>query len=99
MKRLSEWGLFLAAAFLGGLISHYAWTQPVQAQAQPPVPKEIRAQSFVLVNDQGVVQGVIAVGRSQNGRPSLKLYDGNGRELWSFGGNEVRPLSTTVGTK
>ena len=60
MKKLNL-ALSIAAGLLGGVLSHYVWTQPVQAQARKPAPKEIRAQSFVLVNDKDQVEGVFSV--------------------------------------
>ena len=93
MKRLT-FVLSIAAGLLGGGLSHYVWTQPVHAQSQTPAPKEIRAQSFVLVNDKGEVQGVFSFDEPKVGRPSIRLFDGNGREIWSAGGAQVRPLSS-----
>jgi len=98
MKKLNI-GLSIAAGLLAGVFSHYIWTQPVQAQNQPapnqnqPVPKEVRAQSFVVVNDKGEVQGVLTFGEPDKGRTSVKLYDSNGREIFSAGGSQMRPLS------
>jgi hypothetical protein len=84
--------LAIATGLLGGVVSHYVWPQPVHAQSQATAPKEVRAQSFVLVNDKGEVQGVFSFDESQAGRPTIKLFDGNGREIWSAGGPQVRPL-------
>jgi hypothetical protein len=92
MKRLNL-GLSIAAGLLGGVFSHYIWTQPVQAQNQPTVTKEVRAQSFVVVNEKGDVQGVLTFGEPKNGRTSVKLFDANGREIFSAGGSAVHPLS------
>jgi len=98
MKKLNI-GLSIAAGLLGGVFSHYIWTQPVQAQNQPspnqnqPAPKEVRAQSFVVVNDKGEVQGVLTFGEPNKGRTSVKLYDSSGREIFSAGGSPMRPLS------
>jgi hypothetical protein len=92
MKRLNL-GLSIAAGLLGGVFSHYIWTQPVQAQNQPTVTKEVRAQSFVVVNEKGDVQGVLTFGEPKNGRTSVKLFDANGREIFSAGGSPMRPLS------
>lgn len=78
--------LSIAAGLLGGVISHYMWTQPVHAQSIAPAPKEVRAQSFVLVDDKGNVQGVFSVGPSQGGLPVITLFDGKGHEIWMAGG-------------
>jgi hypothetical protein len=92
MKKLNI-GLSIAAGLLGGIFSHYVWTQPVQAQNQTPAPKEVRAQSFVVVNEKGETQGVLTFGEPKNGRTSVKLFDSNGREIFSAGGSPMRPLS------
>ena len=91
MRKLNL-ALSIAAGLLGGVLSHYVWTQPVQAQARIPAPKEIRAQSFVLVNDKDQVEGVFSVDQSKLGRPIVKLTDSKGREIWSAGGDPLRPL-------
>ena len=92
----------LAAGLFGGLLSHYVWPQPVQAQSQAPAPKEIRAQSVVLVNDKGTVLGTFAYdeGSPQGAGiplslagPSIRLFDTSGREIWRAGGNAMRPLA------
>ena len=70
-----------AAGLLGGTISHYL--SPELGQAQSQAPKEIRAESFVLVNERGVTLGTLF---DDQGRPSLKLFDERGREIWSAGG-------------
>ena len=73
--------LSFAAGLLGGGISHYLSPQLVQAQSQ--APKELRAESFVLVNEKGTILGTLS---DEAGRPSLKLFDDRGREIWSAGG-------------
>jgi hypothetical protein len=92
MKKLN-FGLSIAAGLLGGMFSHYVWTQPVYAQNQTSEPKEVRAQSFVVVNEKGKVQGVLTFGEPKNGRTSVKVFDSNGREIFSAGGSPMRPLS------
>jgi hypothetical protein len=83
MNRTLTLTLALAAGMLGGLFSHYLEPMPVYAQAQTPVPKEIRAQNFVLVNAQGVEVGLM--GFNPQGRPVIKLVDEHGRTLWTAG--------------
>ena len=78
------------------MFSHYVWTQPVQAQNQAPAPKELRAQSFVVVNDKGEIQGVLTFGEPKGDRTSTNLYDGKGREIFTAGGDQLRPLSSSV---
>jgi hypothetical protein len=95
MKKLNL-GQSIAAGLLGGVFSHYVWTQPVQAQNQTPAPKEVRAESFVVVNDKGEVQGVLTFGEPKNGRTSVKFYDSKGREIFTAGGDQMRPLSSSL---
>jgi hypothetical protein len=94
MKK-SNLGLSIAAGLLGGLISHFAWAPPVRAQSQlmlPPVA--IRAQSFVLVDSKGTVQGVFSVDEPKNGRVGIKLLDGQGHEIWRAPGG-LQVLTTS----
>jgi hypothetical protein len=91
LKKLNL-ALSIAAGLLGGVLSHYVRTQPVQAQARIPASKEIRAQSFALVNDKDQVEGVFSVDLSKLGRPIVKLFDSKGHEIWSAGGDPLRPL-------
>lgn len=72
--------LMFTAALLGGVLSRYIAPQPVNAET---FPNELRAQSFVLVNQQGTVLGTFS---QEDGRPVLRLYDGSRREIWSAGG-------------
>ena len=70
--------LALAAGFLGGIVSQHIAPPPVYAQAQPAVPREIRAESFVIVDTNGVPRGAFAV-NGKNGRPMIETRDRNGR--------------------
>ena len=77
----------LVAGLAGGMISHYLTPQPVYAQTA--MPRELRAGSFVLVNEDGTVLAKLC---DEAGRPSLKLFDHSGREIWSAGGKiGIRP--------
>lgn len=78
--------LSLAAGLLGGAISHYLSPQLVHAQSQAPM--EFRAEKFVLVNAQGTIIGTLC---HEGGKPSLKLFDERGREIWSAGGPANAP--------
>ena len=73
--------LALAAGLLGGLLSRYLTPTPVFAQAQAPAPRQIRAQSFVLVNERNTAFGLI--GFDPEGLPIITLLDEDGRTLWS----------------
>jgi hypothetical protein len=81
MNRKPNLILALAAGLFGGLLSRYLAPIPVHAQAQAPAPKEIRAQSFILVNEQGVPFGLL--GFDLKGLPIIKLVDERGRTTWS----------------
>jgi hypothetical protein len=80
--------LSFAAGLLGGVISHYLSPQLVHAQSQ--APREFRAESFVLVNGKGAIIGTLA---HEGGKPSLKLFDEHGREIWSAGSQASVPAA------
>jgi len=82
--------LAFAAGLLGGVASRYVSLQPVHAES---LLREVRAQSFVLVNEQGTVLGTFS---EESGRPVLKLLDGSGREIWAAGG-KTGVRSTALG--
>ena len=86
MKKLNL-AMALAAGFVGGALSHYLAPPAVQAET-PAVPAELRARSFLLVNEKGAVRGTFAM--DGNGRPALRLFDANGREVWSAEGPVLR---------
>jgi hypothetical protein len=79
-RRISGVVLALAAGLVGGLVSRYVAPTVALAQAQP-APKELRAQNFVLVNDQGNPVGLF--GFDPQGKPIIKLIAENGRTIWS----------------
>ena len=81
MNRKLNLILALAAGVLGGLTSRYVVPTPVHAQAQTTAPKEIRAQSFVLVNEQGTSLGLF--GFDLKGVPIIKFVDERGSTIWS----------------
>ena|SRR5437773_1951991 len=67
--------LSLAAGLTGGIFSRYLAPEMVHAQAQIPVPREIIAQSFALVDASGNRVGALTL--SKNGRPAILLnYQG-----------------------
>jgi len=80
--------LAFAAGVMGGLLSQAIATKPVLAESQAPPPREIRAQSFVLVDEAGSVLGKFSV--DGVGRPALRLFDSRGREIWSAEGPILR---------
>jgi hypothetical protein len=81
MNRKVNFALALAAGLLGGALSRYLTPTTVLAQAQAPASKEIRAQSFVLVNKQGIPLG--RIGFDSDGVPNITLVDMDGRTIWS----------------
>lgn len=89
--------LALLAGFAGGALSHYIAPAVVHAQTQPP--KEIRAQSFILVAPDGAILGTFSndshtrLDGKLTANPMIKLFDEKGREIWSAGGSPLRPLS------
>lgn len=74
--------LAFAAGLLGGLISTYLSPQLAHAQSQPLT--EIRAQSFNLVNQDGVTLGTFSF--DKHGQPRIMLRDPHGHEVWSVVG-------------
>ena len=92
----------LAAGLLGGLLSRYIAPQPAFAQN---VTKEIRAQSFTIVDPADRVIGTFTtnvpfpppgarrIPRDRTASPNrIVLRDSDGREIWSAG-LILRPLS------
>ena len=95
----------LAAGLLGGLLSRYIAPQTALAQNASNVAKEVRAQSFTIVDPSDRVigtfaadapfppTGVVPIPRSRSASPSrIVLRDSDGREIWSAG-LSLRPLS------
>jgi len=78
MNRTFVLSLALAAGLLGGVLSRYV--SPVPAFAQAQTQKEIKAQSFVLVDDKDNIVGTFKP--SADRIPIVVLLDRNGREIW-----------------
>jgi hypothetical protein len=91
----------LVAGVVGGVISRTISPAPVlaqQAQAPSPAAVELRAQRFSLVNQDGMVVGTFMVDKAKplEGmpyKPTIRLLDFNGKEIWSAGGDPVRKLA------
>jgi hypothetical protein len=58
MSRNLNLTLSLAAGLLGGMVSRWIIPTPALAQAPVPAPKDVRAQRFTLVTEDGSVLGV-----------------------------------------
>ena len=84
MNRKLNLSLTLAAALLGGVLSRYITPVPVLAQAQ--IQKEIKAQSFVLVDQKNNNIATFRLAADEiSGNPTVVLLDRTGREIWRAG--------------
>jgi hypothetical protein len=84
MNRKLNLSLALAAGLLGGLLSHYITPAPVLAQTQ--APKEMKSQSFVLVDEKNNIVGTFMPSEAHAGTSqAVVLLDRNGREIWRAG--------------
>jgi hypothetical protein len=99
----------LLAGLAGGMLTRFIAPAPVFAQAPvqvlpapaPPVSspatKEIRAESFVLLDENDRVAGIFtAEPVSAFRRTRIVLRDAYGHEMWSAGGSALRPLMSTA---
>lgn len=90
--------LAVAAGLVGGLCTRYIAPPAAFAQNQAPVTKEIRAQSFTLVDAEDRTIGTFSAEPVIVPPPGLKgkldpasipmrivLRDARGRQLWSAG--------------
>jgi hypothetical protein len=81
MNRTFVLPLTLAAGLLGDVLSRYI--TPVPAFAQPQTQKEVKARSFVLVDDKDNIVGTFKP--SADRIPTVVLLDRTGREIWRAG--------------
>jgi hypothetical protein len=72
--------LAFVAGLTGGIVSQRINT-PVYAQAPTSATKEIRADKFVLVDDNGLPRGAFGIGTKLDGRPVLEVIDNKGN-VW-----------------
>jgi hypothetical protein len=99
------------AGLAGGMLTRFIAPAPVFAQAPVqilpapapapitprPFTKEIRAESFALVDQYDNVVGAFATEPKGVHFPArIVLRDANGREIWSAGGTTIRPLMSTT---
>jgi hypothetical protein len=78
--------LAIAAGFLGGIASQRLIPARVYAQGQTPsIPREIRARSFVVVDENGIPRG--AFGMYTKARPEIEITDiqGHARSARFYG--------------
>ena len=87
--------LALAAGLLGGFLSRYITLPSVHAQVQLTDAVEIRSQRFTFVDPKGRVIATFtrAIPKGRGFRPQIALVDPDGRELWSAGVGELKPLA------
>jgi len=81
MNRAFTLSLALTAGLLGGVLSRFV--MPVPVLAQTASPKEIKAQSFVLVDGKDNIVGTFKA--SADRIPTVVLLDRSGREIWRAG--------------
>jgi hypothetical protein len=100
----------LFAGIAGGMLTRFIAPAPVFAQAPVqilpgpapapatrPVVKEIRAESFALVDQHDNVVGTFAAEPKGVRLPArIVLRDSYGREIWTAGGSTIRPLMSTT---
>lgn len=118
----------LLAGLAGGMLTRFIAPAPVFAQApvqvlpgpvpavpapsSPAITREIRAESFTLVDHYGNVAGTFtsesmgavrmftpgdgSTPQVQRGPMRIVLRDAHGHEIWSAGGSAIRPLMSTV---
>jgi hypothetical protein len=91
----------LGAGILGGMLTRYVAPPSVSAQDKAPVTREMRAQSFVLVDPADRVVGTFSTEPARGlrmGRPpqplgtaprNVVLRDSTGHLLWSTDGGVV----------
>jgi|HubBroStandDraft_6_1064221.scaffolds.fasta_scaffold3322903_1 hypothetical protein len=90
--------LAFAAGSGGALLTHYGASTPAFAQAPPAAIQEVRAKSFILIDAQDRTLAKLTYvpnpGPPLPGPPRgrVVLLDPTGREIWSAGGNMMRPL-------
>jgi hypothetical protein len=69
MKHKLSAAIALFAGLLGGVLTRYIAPPTAFAQDQPPIPKEVRAQSFTLVDPSDRTIGTFAA-EPTSGTPS-----------------------------
>jgi hypothetical protein len=68
--------LAFSAGLAGGIVSQRIVARPVYAQAPTSAPTEIRAEKFVIVDQNGLPRG--AFGFTKDNGPTLEVTDKKG---------------------
>ena len=69
--------LAIFAGFFGGIISRRIALTPVFAQTLTPATKEIRAERFVVVDENGLPRGAFGID-TKSGWPIIEFTDSKG---------------------
>jgi hypothetical protein len=69
----------VAAGFFGGIVSQHLALLAVFAQTSTPVAKEIRAEKFVIVDENGLPRGAFGI-NPKDGWPTIE-YTGEKGQL------------------
>jgi hypothetical protein len=95
MNRTATLCLAILAGVAGGVASRYFVPVTAFAQAQTILPKEVRAESFILTDDSGKTLGVFTAKpqRPAGEPPSIILLDAKGKQIWSAGDSPLRQLT------
>jgi hypothetical protein len=80
--------LALAAGFIGGIVSQRIAPPSIYAQAQTQIPNEIRAERFVIVDENGTPRG--AFGIDKKGDPESKLLTPRVTQCGPGGGGPLK---------
>ena len=85
-------GLSVCAGTLGGMLSHFVVPNSASGQVLRSAPKQITAESFVLVDLNGRVSGTFGFDKAAN--PSITLLDKSGNVVWKQNGKvNTQPLA------
>jgi hypothetical protein len=84
--------LTLAAGFTGGLLSRYIAPERVFAQAPKEATQQVRASSFVLLDEAGRTAGVFAI-EKKDGLPNIVLFNVQGKPIWDARHTVLVPLT------
>jgi hypothetical protein len=71
----------MIVGFAGGILAPYISGRSVDAQDLRQGGKVVKAQKFILLNEQGGTAGVF--GFDKNGDPEITLFDERGNIIWS----------------